>query len=141
MKTNLTRSGFVLTVCLGVPLFFSAGSQSEARYSNRIYGLEFSAETTVPITPESIEDTYDLTSLLQKHANTIVKMLSSATAPAKFSEATVRFKLIDEGNHSILVDQAGVVRSENGDKQLSRKQFSELKEFLFLKSPKFRLGD
>jgi len=79
------------------------------------------------ITGKSIEDCFDLTSLLKEQGPAIVSILEQRDAPSKeFESSFVRLKVVLPGNRSISLDASGNVLNGKSTYKISNRHIRDI---------------
>ena len=106
---------------LVIALLAFAQTRANTTPEYRVYYFNMFANTHVPITPKSIEEMYDLSSILRREMPEILTIFSQSTEESSgFDVALVKLKIIDSKGRVILVDLLGNVRDGRRSYRLSK---------------------
>lgn len=100
-------------------------------YPCRIFYFPMYAQSEGPMNSKSIEQEYDLTSVLKRKAAQIESLLRQKAGPTpKFDPKNVRVKLIDASNRVILLDLFQDVLSSGKVYKISKSTFKEIYDII-----------
>lgn len=132
MKHLTVRICFAMLLTIGV----STAPSEESRTGYIIKYLPFGTSTFLPVTVANYQHLYDMTSVWDSGANSLVDLLRTASEPATFRSSFVRMLIYKRGKLWLAVDSNGTVMSEGKGKALSKSEFEKVKVWIFLNTPR-----
>ncbi len=103
----------------------------------KAHGLPFDADIDPERTEASIEQTFDITSLLTADRESLKRILDSSGHYQTIRKLGIRMK-VEFGDEVYFVDRDFVVKSPRTSYKLSPKAIQELEEFMFVHTPRYR---
>ena len=118
--------GIAISASLSVCLAFRGGFGKS--YPVQVYYFPMNLESPVAISPEIIEDMYDVTSVVQKQASRIRSQMLAASLPSKGIDAgAIRLKMRFDDGAVLLCDIHGNVQVGKSYRTLSKTEFKVLR--------------
>jgi hypothetical protein len=106
-------------------------NQGRPTYETRVYYYPFGECAVTPIGTHEIEESFDITSLVDRKDAELLDTLKMRGGPGRLLPGWVRLKIVRPHGPAILVDDSGVVKWGRAEYRLSERGFSQLEVLLY----------